>query len=128
MNPVPFELQAQGIGMSQLLLLGVVGLVAWWWWDAARARETAVDAARRACRQFRVQFLDDSVVLRWQRPGRDREGRLRLGRLYIFEFTREGSARHVGYARMLGQHVVDVHLDAVEDAAPGESRERTLTP
>lgn len=98
-----------------LLLLAVLG---WWWWDSMQAREVAVDAARRACRTFATQLLDDSVVLRRIRLRRGRGGRLRLLRMYTFEFTRAGDERRTGYASVMGRRVLDVHLDDVDASAP----------
>jgi hypothetical protein len=92
--------------------------VAAWWWLSMRAREQAVQAARRACRTFDVQLLDETVALRGLRPVRDRDGRLRLRRLYQFEFTRSGSERHGGHVALLGQRLMDVHLEAVDEDDP----------
>lgn len=100
--------------MTHLLALFLLGLLLLWWWDAMRAREAAVAASRRACRQFGGQFLDDTVVLRRIRLGRDRGGRPALMRLYSFEFSQGGVGRYAGYTRMLGRRVVAVHLDGTD--------------
>lgn len=83
-----------------------------------QAREVAVNAARRACRTFSTQLLDDSVVLRRVRLRRDRGGGLRLLRMYTFEFTRMGDERREGYASLLGRRLLDIHLDDVDDDVP----------
>lgn len=100
--------------MSQLLPLLLIALAGLWWWDAMRAREAAVAASRRACREFGTQFLDDSVVLRRLRLGRDARGARALTRLYSFDFSDHGVGRYTGYVRMVGRHVVDVHLEACD--------------
>lgn len=106
--------------MTQLVPILVLAALAGWWWTSMRAREAAAASARRACTTFDAQFLDDSVVLRRLRPRRDPAGLPCLRRVYTFEFTRSGGARHTGYATLLGHRVVDVHLDAVEgDGAAG---------
>lgn len=105
-------------------MIGIVALIAAWWWTSMRAREAATQAARRACRTFDTQLLDDTVALRGLRPRRDSSGALALRRIYRFEFTRSGAERFNGYATLLGRQVLDVHLDAVEhERAPGK---RTL--
>lgn len=104
--------------MTQLIPILLLALIAWWWWDSMQAREIAVNAARRACRAFSTQLLDDSVVLRRIRLQRDSRGRVGLLRMYTFEFTRLGDERRNGYASLLGRRVLDVHLDDVEDEAP----------
>lgn len=104
--------------MTQIAAILLLAALGWWWWDSMQAREVAVSAARRACRTFSTQLLDDSVVLRRLRPQRDRGGRLRLLRMYTFEFTRAGDERRTGYASVLGRHVLDVHLDDVDAGRP----------
>lgn len=89
-----------------------------------QAREVAARAARKACRTFEAQLLDDTVALRSVRPRRDETGRMSLRRVYRFEFTRSGSERFAGYATLLGRRVLDVHLDAVE--RDGIAARRTL--
>ena len=93
-------------------LLAVVAIVAWWWWSM-RAREVAVAAARRACHRFSVQLLDETVSLHRLRPIRGRDGRIHLWRLYQFEFTQTGGERYAGHVVLLGERLMDVHLDAV---------------
>ena len=100
--------------MTQILAILLLAAVAAWWWSAMQVREVAVNAARRGCREFGVQFLDDSVALRHFRPRRDASGRVRLRRFYAFEFTRSGGERHEGYVTLLGRRVLDVHLDAAD--------------
>lgn len=104
--------------VTQFFAFLLLALIGWWWWDSMQAREQAVNAARRACRTFSMQLLDDSVVLRRVRVQRDRRGRLGLLRMYTFEFTRVGDERRNGYASLIGKHVLDVHLDDVEDDSP----------
>lgn len=104
--------------MTQLIAMLLLAVLGWWWWDSMQAREVAVAAARRACRTFSTQLLDDSVVLRRIRPRRDPGGSFRLLRMYTFEFTREGDERHTGYASVLGRRVLDVHLDDVDGEVP----------
>ena len=98
-----------------LLILAAVGA---WWWLSMQAREHAVRAARNACRTFEVQLLDETVALRGLRPLRAADGRLRLRRLYQFEFTRSGGERYRGHVALLGARLMDVHLEAVDEHDP----------
>lgn len=104
--------------MTQLVAMLLLAAIGWWWWDSMQAREVAVAAARRACRTFSTQLLDDSVVLRRLRLRRAGGGRLRLLRLYTFEFTRLGDERRTGYASVLGRRVLDIHLDDIDEDVP----------
>ena len=104
--------------MTQLLPILVIGALAWFWWDSGRARETAIRAARQACQNCGVQFLDQTVALRSIRVRRDPVGQLRLFRKYTFELSHNGTERDKGYAVMVGQQLADMHLDLVLDGVP----------
>ncbi len=94
--------------ISVLLVIGV-GL--WFWRDSLGAREQARAASSRACRQVNVQLLDDTVALErlWLR--RDRDGRLKWERLYVFEFTDTGHRRQTGSVLLVGWRVEVLHME-----------------
>lgn len=85
------------------LCLAVGGI--WLWLDSLRAREVAVQAAESGCAEEGVQFLDQTVVIRRLRLGRDEEGRLRLQRTYGFEYSDTGNNRRPGTITLLGHEV-----------------------
>lgn len=94
---------------EQLLALLLVFAVSWFWLDAARAHEMAIGLAQRACKERGVQLLDQAVALRrlglrWGSRG------LRIRRVYRFEFSEEGVARHTGYLVLVGLDLVDLSL------------------
>ncbi|MDG4605246.1 MAG: DUF3301 domain-containing protein [Candidatus Contendobacter sp.] len=100
--------------MSFSFLLGffaVSGMGLWFWRDSLGAREQARAASARACRQSSVQLLDDTVALErlWWR--RDRDGRLKLERLYLFEFTDTGQRRRIGSVLLVGWRVEVLHME-----------------
>lgn len=88
---------------SFLLLLALAGI--WFWLDTLKAREAGVAAARAACAEEGWQFLDESVVGRGVRLARDDEGRLRLRRIYAFEYSESGFNRSAGSVTLLGQEL-----------------------
>lgn len=90
-----------------LLLLGAA---TWLWMDSLRAREICVPAARAACEAEGLLFLDDTVAIESLRPGRDEDGRLRLRRVYGFEYSETGRERRRGSVVMLGQAIVTIYL------------------
>jgi hypothetical protein len=96
--------------LTELLLLLLLGLVVWFVSDSLRSRETAHAAARRACEEAGVQFLDDTVSQSVLRIARDAEGRVVLERHYRFEFSPTGYDRERGRVRLLGQRVQEVNL------------------
>ena len=89
------------------VLLGIVvlggALLAWR--ESMRARETAMEVCRRACRGCGVQLLDDTVALsRWRVVGGG--GRvLALRRIYEFEVSADGYTREGGSVTLTGHRV-----------------------
>ncbi len=90
------------------LLLFLAG--AWFWTDSMRAREAALDAGRRACTAEGVQLLDWTVMLKRTRLGRDDEGRVRVKRVYEFEFSDTGDNRIKGSITLLGRELLALNL------------------
>lgn len=97
--------------MSEIVVLIVVALGGWLLFDALRARETATIAARDACRQQGLQFLDDTVQGARTRFARDAEGLLRLRRTFSFEFSDDGVTRRGGRVILLGARLESLQLD-----------------
>lgn len=93
--------------LSIVFLLGA----AWFWFESTVAKEAAVAAARRACERHQQQLLDETVALARIRPRRDRSGRVRLLRLYRFEFSGDGDLRRSGEISLLGQRITGLNLD-----------------
>ncbi|MDH3316972.1 MAG: DUF3301 domain-containing protein [Gammaproteobacteria bacterium] len=98
-----------GVWLS-LLLIGAVYLA---WRDSMRARERAVSFCRNLCSRHDVQFLDDTVALTRLGVRRDPGGRLKLHRVYEFEFSAEGQSRSLGSVVVTGDHIDAVNLPGV---------------
>lgn len=94
----------------ELAGLALIALIVWLVWDSLRAREAAISASRAACEAEGYQFLDDTVAIESVRPARDDEGRLRLRRVYGFEYSDTGLARHPGSVVMLGADVLALRI------------------
>ena len=88
----------------------IVGAV-WLWLTSLRAREAAVEAARRACTADGVQLLDDTVALASFWPQRAGSGTLALRRIYRFEFSDTGNNRLSGSITLLGPAVQALYLE-----------------
>ena len=97
--------------MWELAALALVLAAAALWVDSLRAREHAVAAGRAACARYGVQLLDETVAFTRLRLARDAEGRLRLRRTYLFEFTETGDNRRQGAIVMLGAQLEDLRLE-----------------
>lgn len=88
-----------------------MALGGWFVFDALRARETATRAARDACREQGLQFLDDTVQGARTRLARDAEGLMRLQRTFAFEFSDDGVNRRAGRVVLLGGRLESLQLD-----------------
>ena len=81
------------------------------WADSLRARERALAAGRAACERYGVQLLDETVAPSALRLARNAEGRLRIRRVFSFEFSDTGNNRRHGSVVILGAEVQDLHLE-----------------
>ena len=91
----------EGLLLS-ILVLGALLLV---WRDGMRARETAIEVCRRACRSYGVQFLDDTVALARVRLVAGGRHGLTVRRIYEFEVSADGHTREGGSVSMNGGQV-----------------------
>ena len=96
--------------LLELLVLGFLAAVVWLWLDSLKAREAGIRAAKLACEEEQLQFLDDTVVIRSLRPARDDDGQLKLRRVYAFEYSDNGDNRRPGSVTLLGQQVEYLHI------------------
>ena len=97
--------------MSEMLLLLLVVTVAAYWLSAVRCKDLAIMAARRECRIYDVQFLDQTVQLVKLSMSRDDSGQWRVWREYRFEYTDDGDTRRAGRLTLLGQRVIRIALE-----------------
>lgn len=93
-----------------LLCIAVLGAAALVWRDSMKARETAVEVCRRACRSCGVQLLDDTVALsRVRLVGGGQRG-LTLRRIYEFEVSADGRTREGGSVTLTGDQVDTIRV------------------
>lgn len=94
----------------ELVSLLIIGGVVWLWFDSLRARDSAVTAARTACTAEGLLLLDDTVAIAGLKPARDGDGRLRLRRVYEFEYSDTGNNRRKGSIVLQGHRVLIVNI------------------
>ncbi|WP_374276801.1 DUF3301 domain-containing protein [Azonexus sp.] len=92
------------------LFLLLAGLGVWFWLDTLKAREIGIRAAQAACAEEGLQFLDDTVAGAGLRFARDGDGRLRLRRVFVFEYSDTGDNRRSGSVTLLGHAVEWLHV------------------
>ncbi|MDR2187840.1 MAG: DUF3301 domain-containing protein [Azonexus sp.] len=93
------------MGFFELAIIVLLAAFIGFWLDTLKAREAGVRAARQACAEEGLQFLDDSVAGRLLRPARDDNGQLRLRRIYYFEYSDTGDNRRSGSVTLLGSEI-----------------------
>lgn len=98
------------MNLSEVLFLVLTAIGVWFWLDSLKTREIGVNAARKACQDDDLQFLDETVVGTSVRLARDDEGRLRLRRVYSFEYSDTGNDRRSGSVTLLGHDVEILHV------------------
>jgi hypothetical protein len=104
--------------LLELFALVLLVFGAWLWVDSMRARESALDAGRRACEAEAVQFLDWTVAVVKMRINRAHDGRLRIRRVYEFEFSDTGNNRLTGSITLLGTRLIALHMPPGNTVAP----------
>jgi len=96
------------------IIAAPLGFVAFWW-TGSRARELAIEHARRSCQQEKVQFLDQSVALASLKIVRSEGGSAGIRRIYGFDFTDHIDHRDHGTVTMNGQTLVAVYMPYTRD-------------
>ncbi len=89
-----------------LLIAGAIAL----WLGNMSAREAGIRAVRAACAAEGVQLLDETIAIARMRPCRDRFGRLRWRRVYLFDYSDTGDNRHPGCVHLVGEDVTFLSL------------------
>lgn len=97
--------------LTELAWLFLFAFVGWYWWKSRAVKEVALAAAKRHCEQMDVSLLDEAVFLRGFWFKRDQNGRVRVWRRFMFEFSTTGEHRYFGRVIMLGWQVESVQLD-----------------
>jgi hypothetical protein len=106
-------LDANGTAAAILLLLAAAAAFLFWN-DSLRARERMLQTCARLCRELKVQFLDETVVLTGFSVARGAAGWPEFTRVYSFEFSGTGQDRWQGRAILAGRRVLSVQLDHPE--------------
>lgn len=96
--------------MRNIGLLLLLALIALAWWNALGARTAARRAARGACTEAGVGFIDELALQRLT-LARNRHGRLCLKRVYGFEFFVAGDRRYAGTVETHARRVTAVRMD-----------------
>ena len=103
-----------GSTLTAFILLTLVVAAFWFWTDSLRSRERMLETCARLCRDLKLQFLDETVMLVSLKLGRSEAGWPQLIRGYQFEFSGTGQDRWQGRATLAGQRVLSVQFDQAQ--------------
>lgn len=94
----------------EFVSLVILSGLAWLWFDSLKARDAAIAATRRACETEGLLLLDDTVAIASLKPDRDAEGRLKLRRVYEFEYSDTGNNRRKGSVVIQGYRILIINI------------------
>lgn len=104
--------------MSEMVFLAILLVLLYFWWSNTQSRETAIKLARAACGRCGVQLLDETVTLQKLRPSRSPRGHMSIARWYTFEFSTSGNDRKNGMVALLGNDLLQMHLEVDVEELP----------
>lgn len=97
--------------LDDLFLIALLLGASFYWISWQQAREIALSAVRAHCLNLEVQMLDEYVALNSTRLLRDATGRIRVKRIFLFEFSSTGNERYNGTCIVLGKRVESIQME-----------------
>ena len=96
--------------LGNIFVLMLLATGAAWVWHNHGLRERALERVKQHCAKLDIELLDGAVALKRIGFVKDASGRRRLARVYNFEFTVTGEARHPGTITQFGAHSAQIEL------------------
>jgi len=97
--------------LDDLILIALLLGAYLYWFNGQRVKEVALKAVRANCLNLEVQMLDEYVALNSIRLKRDQAGKMRVRRIFLFEFSSTGNERYNGVCIMLGLQVESIQME-----------------
>jgi hypothetical protein len=97
--------------LNELILITLLLAACLYWLSGQQVKEIALKAVKAQCSNLDVQMLDEYVALTGIRLARDQRGKIRLQRLFSFEFSSTGNDRYNGVCMMLGRQVESIRME-----------------
>ena len=97
--------------LDDLILIVLLLSAYLYWFNGQRVKEVALKAVRLHCLNLEVQMLDEYVALNGIRLKRDQAGKVRMRRIFLFEFSSTGNERYNGICIMLGRQVESIQME-----------------
>lgn len=100
------------MSLSLLFWATVVAAVISFWWRSDKIKHDALAHVSRYCKKQNLQLLDQTLVLKGVKLGRNENGSLIFRRKYSFEFTSTGEVRYQGQVVLYGASLHRMDLEA----------------
>ena len=97
--------------LDDLILIALLLGAYLYWFNGQQVKEVALKAVRANCLNLEVQMLDEYVALNSIRLKRDQAGKMRVQRIFLFEFSSTGNERYNGVCIMLGRRVESIQME-----------------
>ncbi|HEY8035908.1 MAG TPA: DUF3301 domain-containing protein [Methylobacter sp.] len=97
--------------LDDLILIALLLGAYLYWFNGQLVKEVALKAVRMNCLNLEVQMLDEYVALNSIRLKRDQSGKMRVQRIFLFEFSSTGNERYNGVCIMLGRRVESIQME-----------------
>ncbi|WP_333878972.1 DUF3301 domain-containing protein [Methylobacter sp.] len=97
--------------LDDLILIALLLGAYLYWFNGQQAKEVALKAVRTNCLNLEVQMLDEYVALNSIRLKRDQAGKIRVRRVFLFEFSSTGNERYNGTCTLLGRRVESIEME-----------------
>lgn len=91
-----------------IILIVIIGVL--WWWHIHGQHDYALRCIKQHCAKLDITLLDGYVALKKITLKRDGYGKIRLARIYNFEFTVTGEQRYTGSITLFGYHIGSIEL------------------
>lgn len=97
--------------LDDLILIALLLGAYLYWFNGQQVKEVALKAVRAHCLNLEVQMLDEYVALNSIRLKRNQAGKMRVRRIFLFEFSSTGNERYNGVCIMLGRRVESIQME-----------------
>ncbi|HEY8219235.1 MAG TPA: DUF3301 domain-containing protein [Methylobacter sp.] len=97
--------------LDDLILIVLLLSAYLYWFNGQQVKEIALKTVRANCLSLEVQMLDEYVALSSIRLKRDQAGKVRVRRVFLFEFSSTGNERYNGVCIMLGRQVEAIQME-----------------
>lgn len=94
----------------EITLIVIIILATAWWWRIHGQRDYALKCIKAHCQKLNLTLLDGYAALKKITLKKDNNGKLRLARVYSFEFTVTGEQRYTGYITLFGYAIGHIEL------------------